>query len=389
MFPVQSRGSHSEAYALRPLQNNEPTPSTTECPVITLDAPAPEMHCSKDRTRRLSRASTRDQPPLSATISISAGVNQARQQKIAFLHLAALYCALFGSGWNDGSSGPLIPTFQSHYNVRQTQLRVLNKNPLNSSADWLPSCLAVFRLQLCGKGFIIGSGLNIYLDGKIGFGKCVVIGTTLQLTSYIIQAPGPAFPLMAFANFITGFGLSLLNSQANGFVSSLSQNMETKLAFLHASYGLGAFTSPLVATYFSNQRHWSFHYIISACLAACNTVALILVFHLKRIDVLLEESGQASEDNSNPAPSQNTYRQVFSLHAVHFLTLFALIYIGVEVTLGGTRGSYIPENLSEPYPGWIVTFIIRERGGGHSSGYISSGFFGGWIFFTKDLSDDP
>jgi fucose permease len=27
--------------------------------------------------------------------------------------------------------------------------------------------------------------------------------------------------------------------------------------------------------------------------------------------------------------------------------------------------------------GWIVTFIINERGGGPASGYISSGFFGG------------
>lgn len=33
----------------------------------------------------------------------------------------------------------------------------------------------------------------------------------------------------------------------------------------------------------------------------------------------------------------------------------------VEVTLGG----------------WIVTYIINVRGGGPSSGYISSGFFGG------------
>lgn len=33
----------------------------------------------------------------------------------------------------------------------------------------------------------------------------------------------------------------------------------------------------------------------------------------------------------------------------------------VEVTLGG----------------WIVTYIIEVRGGGPSSGYVSSGFFGG------------
>ncbi|KAG2008318.1 MFS transporter [Coprinopsis cinerea AmutBmut pab1-1] len=46
---------------------------------------------------------------------------------------------------------------------------------------------------------------------------------------------------------------------------------------------------------------------------------------------------------------------------VHFLAFFILIYVGTEVTIGG----------------WIVTYIIDERGGGPSAGYIASGFFGG------------
>lgn len=36
----------------------------------------------------------------------------------------------------------------------------------------------------------------------------------------------------------------------------------------------------------------------------------------------------------------------------------------VEITIGG----------------WIVTYIIQVRGGGPSSGYISSGFFAGLTF---------
>lgn len=34
-------------------------------------------------------------------------------------------------------------------------------------------------------------------------------------------------------------------------------------------------------------------------------------------------------------------------------------------------------------PGWIVTFIIDARGGGASSGYISTGFFSGEPVFLK------
>ena len=49
------------------------------------------------------------------------------------------------------------------------------------------------------------------------------------------------------------------------------------------------------------------------------------------------------------------------LRDVHLLALFILVYVGTEVTLGG----------------WIVTYVIDLRGGGPSSGYISSGFFCG------------
>ena len=47
--------------------------------------------------------------------------------------------------------------------------------------------------------------------------------------------------------------------------------------------------------------------------------------------------------------------------AVHLLALFLVVYIGVEVSIGG----------------WIVTFLMLVRGGGPLSGYVSTGFFGG------------
>ncbi len=34
---------------------------------------------------------------------------------------------------------------------------------------------------------------------------------------------------------------------------------------------------------------------------------------------------------------ENVYRAIFGIKSVHFLAIFAVIYIGVEVTLGGMR----------------------------------------------------
>ena len=43
------------------------------------------------------------------------------------------------------------------------------------------------------------------------------------------------------------------------------------------------------------------------------------------------------------------------------MALFLFTYVGLEFSIGS----------------WIVTFVINERHGGPSAGYISSGFFGG------------
>ena len=72
------------------------------------------------------------------------------------------------------------------------------------------------------------------------------------------------------------------------------------------------------------------------------------------------------------------------LRAFHLMALFILVYVGTEVTLGGEHMRFLSsfgEQLLTPRPpffsGWIVTYVIDLRGGGPSSGYISSGFFGG------------
>ena len=43
------------------------------------------------------------------------------------------------------------------------------------------------------------------------------------------------------------------------------------------------------------------------------------------------------------------------------MAFFLFTYVGLEFSIGS----------------WIVTFVINERHGGPSAGYISSGFFGG------------
>ncbi|KAJ3731003.1 major facilitator superfamily domain-containing protein [Lentinula guzmanii] len=264
---------------------------------------------------------------------------RAQYRSREYIQLAALYWCMFLAGWNDGSTGPLLPKIQEVYNVGYI----------------IVSLIFVFACV----GFISGACLNVPLSEKLGFGKTIVLGSFLQQTAYALQAPQLPFPVFVMTYTINGIGLALQDAQSNGFVASLKDHAETKMGLLHASYGAGALCAPLVATQFSQMKHWSFYYLVSLSVATINTIVQIAVFRFKTQDDCLAQIGQ--EPGEKGTSEHSHFRQIMSLKTVHLLAVFILVYVGVEVTVGG----------------WIVTFIQTVRGGGSRSGYISAGFFGG------------
>ncbi|KAL4261491.1 Major Facilitator Superfamily Transporter [Pleurotus pulmonarius] len=318
----------------------------------SLPVPSSFAYSMPERTRRFSsnvrvgtKAELAPSTPVNATQDDIRLINSAEQiarfKRTGMIHFATLCWCLYLEGWNDGTTGPLLPVIQRDFGVGFAVVSLL----------FVSNCI----------GFISGAAANVWLDDRFGFGKVIVFGTapTADRGSVInnqsrrsvpasdIRDPGSptAVPRNGPGQFLRGLrALSLQNSQANGFVGALKENVPLKLGLLHASYGLGAFSAPLVSTQFSEMRHWSYHYIISAGMAVSNIFLLTATFRFKRQDDLLAEAGQ--ETTEVTVHEENKYKQIFGIK---------------KVTLGG----------------WIVTFIINERDGGPSAGYISSGFFGG------------
>ncbi|KAH0835909.1 MFS general substrate transporter [Lanmaoa asiatica] len=280
-------------------------------------------------------------------------VVQTKAQNLrARIQFATLCGTLYLAGWNDGTTGPLLPRIQKVYSVG-----VLMIMPVGLVNFAVVSLIFVFACT----GFLTGAFSNLVLNDRYGFGKvvpCYSDRSVLQVIGYTIEAAALPFPAFVLGYAINGIGMALQDAQANGFVASIKDNAEAKMGLLHAVRA-GALSSPLVATQFAQLPHWSFHYLVSLCLALINTVLLIAVFRLKSQDECLAQIGQPAGERNESENSH--FRQIFALKDVHLLAVFILVYVGVEVTLGG----------------WIVTYIIDIRGGGPSSGYISSGFFGG------------
>ncbi|KIY70492.1 MFS general substrate transporter [Cylindrobasidium torrendii FP15055 ss-10] len=258
------------------------------------------------------------------------------------MHFCTLCFAFFLEGWNDGTTGPLLPVMQAFYGIGYTVVSML----------FISGCV----------GFVLGAGVNVWMNAKLGFGKSMVIGSCIQIAAFAMEAAAPPFPVMVLGYFLAGLGAAIQDTQGNGFIGSLKTHRMTKLSVLNAFYGAGAFVAPLVSTRFSLETHWSYHFIASTGIAVINTITVLIVFRGKRQEVLLAEAGQLCPENEDTGHSSSSvYRAILGSKSVHVLSIFALILIGTQVALAG----------------WIVTFIISERGGGKSAGYISSGFFGG------------
>lgn len=267
----------------------------------------------------------------------------------AQIQFATLCWNMFLAGWNDASTGPLLPRIRQVYQVGFAVVSLI--------------------FVLACTGFITGAVLNVPLSARFCFGKIMVMASLLQVLAYSLDAAAPPFPLFLFAFVINGVGQAIQDAQTNGFVACIKDKPESKMGILHAAYGAGALSAPLVATQFAQLRNWSFHYLISFGIALSNTLLLLVVFRFKTQDECLEETGQKRplakdevlEGCETGNDENNSLKRILLHRHVNLIAFFTLIYVGVEVTIGG----------------WTVTYIIEQRNGGPSSGYVSAGFFGG------------
>ncbi|PVF98696.1 MFS general substrate transporter [Serendipita vermifera] len=275
----------------------------------------------------------------------------------------------------NGSTGPLLPVYQDFYHL--TFLIV--------SMIFISNCL----------GCLTSAVLNVWISRRVAFSKILVLAVVFQIIAYSILSGAPPFALMCIGFYINGMGMSLLNSQCNSLLSMLHN--PTAMGLAHASYGVGALVAPLLSTQFADYytrthaRNWSLYYAILIGASLSNFVSFVTILrgagyeevlkgmgvsqqeeielrnNMSRtesgndstVDVAQTETGDSAFTRSTK--EGNTFGIVLKQVHVHVLAAFVFIYVGVEVTIGG----------------WIVTFMINERGGGPSSGYVSSGFFGG------------
>ncbi|ESK87786.1 hypothetical protein Moror_15376 [Moniliophthora roreri MCA 2997] len=279
-----------------------------------------------------------DEPPTERPAQINSDQIKYQMRRARF-QLASLFWSMFLAGWNDATTGPLLPRIQEFYKVNDT----------------IVSLIFVFACV----GFVAGACLIVPLFNKFGFGKIIVVGAVTHMTASGLQSARPPFPVFVLAYVLGGIAISVQDAGASAYVANIKDNAETKMGLLHAAYGVGALCAPLVATQFAQLEQWSFHFLCTLGIGFFASIALSFTFRFKSQEECLADIGQHPESGSEN--ERSSFKHILTQRRVHLLAVFILVYVGVEVTIGG----------------WIVTYVIRLRDGGPNSGYISSGFFAG------------
>lgn len=263
--------------------------------------------------------------------------------------LASAAMFFFLMGVNDASSGALIPYVEKYYKIGY----------------------AVVSLIFVGNalGFILAAPLVNLVESHFGRAKTYIFATSLMSVGYIAIICTPPFPVVVLSFFVLGFAMGLFLAITNAFIINL-MNGTVILGAMHGLYGLGGTVSPLMATAMvSRGIHFSYFYAIPMSLAVVSIPFMGWSYWTYEQDLPVQlftaleitASRRAAAEAGNPSKAE-ILRRALKNRTTLLGAAFIFAYQGAEVSISG----------------WVISFLIHNRGGDPSKvGNVTSGFWAG------------
>jgi fucose permease len=192
---------------------------------------------------------------------------------------------------------------------------------------------------------------------KFGQRGVAIIGPSTRLAAYVIMSQHPPYPVLVLCFVLAGYGNGLEDAGWNAWVGNM-QNANEVLGFLHGAYGLGGTLAPLLATSLITKVHWgwwTFYYFMFGA------VATELVFASWAFWGATGQVFRDSHPNTSKGKGSRT-KEALNSRIVWICAAFLLVYVGIEVSLGG----------------WVVSFMINIRNvGNFDAGISTTGYWAG------------
>jgi fucose permease len=197
-----------------------------------------------------------------------------------------------------------------------------------------PSLRATFAQPLSRVGVILAAGTAGYLvagffGGQIvraaGVGKLLLGSSLLVTISLASYAFAPAWPVIILAALVGGLGAGAIDTGINTFAAA--HFSPRVVNWLHASWGIGATTGPLLMTAVLATHHgWRLGYTILAAV-----MLLLSTLFLATLRMWEDGPRTAPADDANPTA---TLADALRQPVVWLQALLFFLYAGLESTAG-------------------------------------------------------
>jgi len=235
--------------------------------------------------------------------------------KQSYLRMGIAFFGFALIGANGGAAGVVLPSLSSYYQVDKSVVGLLF---LASST-----------------GYFLSAFSSSLLLEKLGPRRFLMMGALTFLLGTLTIGLKPPFVAILATRLFLGFGIAIIETGLNAYVVALPRSTSL-LNSLHAFYGAGALFGPVVAAaILAMNWGWNSVYLTWTLLS----LPLLLGFAI----VFSHQLPAASNRKEEEAATGNVLIAALRLPVVWWASLFLLLYVGIEVSLGNWSYSFLIE----------------------------------------------
>jgi fucose permease len=236
-------------------------------------------------------------------------------------------------GANGGAVGVVLPSLSTYYNIDKSVVGLLF---LTSSV-----------------GYFFSAFSSSLLLEKLGLRTFLIVGASAFLLGAFTLGIKPPFTIVLTTRFFLGFGMAIIETGLNAYAVALPRHTSL-LNTLHAFYGVGALIGPVVAAaILALQWGWNSVYLTWSLLGIPLLIGFAIVFS--------HEIPRSKTGKVEGTSTGNVWVAAIRLPIVWWASLFLLLYVGIEVSLGS----------------WGYSFLVE---GQHQQAFLSSLIVSGYWF---------